>query len=68
MMAVLPTPTTIITAADDPIVPIVDFFQFYDLTPYLKVYVQPYGGHVGFIDFFPFQHWVCKAALAILEG
>jgi predicted alpha/beta-fold hydrolase len=68
MMAVLRTPTTIITAADDPIVPIGDFFQFYDLTPYLKIQVQPYGGHVGFIDFFPFQQWVCKAALAILES
>ena len=68
MMAVLRTSTTIITAADDPIVPIGDFFQFYDLTPYLKIQVQPYGGHVGFIDFFPFQQWVCKAALAILES
>ncbi len=68
MMAALHSPTTIITAADDPIVPVVDFYAYAGLSPYLQLYIQPYGGHVGFIELFPFHHWACKAVLAILES
>jgi predicted alpha/beta-fold hydrolase len=44
-------PTTIITAADDPIIPATDFDQLPD-NPCLRVIVHQYGGHNGFID-----HW-----------
>ena len=44
-------PTTIITAADDPIIPAADFDQLPD-NPSLKVIVHKFGGHNGFID-----HW-----------
>jgi len=67
MMATLQTPVTIITAVDDPVVPVSDFDAFRNLTPYLQLYIQPYGGHVGFIDLFPFRRWVGQAALAVLE-
>jgi predicted alpha/beta-fold hydrolase len=67
MLAALQTPLTFITAADDPIVPVSDFLPFRNLTPYLQIYIQPYGGHVGFIDLFPFQRWIGQAALAILQ-
>ena len=68
MMLALRSPTTLIPAVDDPIVPIKEFRPFSDLTSQLKVYVQPYGGHVGFIDIFPVRHWICEAVLAILAS
>jgi uncharacterized protein len=67
MLATLQTPVTIITAVDDPVVPVSDFDAFRSLTPYLQLSIQPYGGHVGFIDLFPFRRWVGQAALAVLE-
>jgi hypothetical protein len=67
MLADLGTPVTIITAADDPVVPVSDFYPFFNLSPYLQVYIQPYGGHVGFIDLFPVRRWIGQAVLAILE-
>lgn len=68
MMATLRSPVTIIAAADDPVVPVADFDPFFNLTPYLQLYVQPYGGHVGFIDIFPFRYWSSQAILTILEN
>jgi predicted alpha/beta-fold hydrolase len=68
MLATLRTPLTFITAADDPIVPVADFYPFHNLTPYLQIYIQPYGGHAGFIDLFPFRRWIGQAALEILDG
>ena len=67
MMADLKSPVTIITAADDPIVPIADIEPFYNVSPYLNISIQPYGGHVGFIDIFPYRHWLNEAIVAILE-
>jgi predicted alpha/beta-fold hydrolase len=67
MLATLQTPLTFITAADDPIVPVSDFSPFHNLTAYLQIYIQPYGGHVGFIDLFPFRRWIAQAALAVLQ-
>jgi predicted alpha/beta-fold hydrolase len=48
--------TTVITAADDPIIPISDF---YDLVPneHLTLLVQTHGGHNGFINKFNLQSW-----------
>ena len=68
MMADLNNPITIITAVDDPVVPVADFYPFRDLTPHLRVHIQPYGGHVGFVDILPFRLWSCEATLSILES
>ncbi len=68
MMRNLRSPATIITAADDPVVPVADFYPFHNLSPRLQVYIQPYGGHVGFIDIFPYRRWISEAALTILEN
>ena len=68
MMAALRSPTTIITAADDPIVPVEDFHRLSGVSSYLQLHIQPYGGHVGFIELFPFQHWLCEAVQTILES
>jgi predicted alpha/beta-fold hydrolase len=49
-------PATVITAADDPIIPVNDF---YDLLPnsYVDLIIHPHGGHNGFITGYTFQSW-----------
>ncbi len=47
---------TIIAAEDDPIVPIHDIYGLKE-NRYLQLSIQKYGGHCGFIDFFPFRRW-----------
>lgn len=48
-------PTTIITSANDPIIAVEDFHAFAD-HPLLDLQIHPSGGHVGFVDLFPFRH------------
>jgi predicted alpha/beta-fold hydrolase len=52
----LPVPTTIITAADDPIIPVEDFYGL-KLNPLTKLVVHTHGGHNGFIDGFFLKSW-----------
>jgi predicted alpha/beta-fold hydrolase len=49
-------PTTIVTAEDDPIIPVKDF---YDLEPgeHIRLLIHPHGGHNGFITGFKLQSW-----------
>jgi predicted alpha/beta-fold hydrolase len=49
-------PTTIIVAADDPIIPIEDFknLEINDLT---NLVIQPYGGHNGFLTNWSLESW-----------
>ncbi len=68
MLSTLQTPVSLISAVDDPVVPVATLHPFARLTPYVQLYLQPYGGHVGFIDLFPFRRWVAEAALSILAG
>ncbi|MEW6079248.1 MAG: alpha/beta fold hydrolase [Thermodesulfobacteriota bacterium] len=49
-------PTTIITAGDDPIIPVEDFYEC-GLNDMTRLIVQPYGGHNGFIERFPSPCW-----------
>lgn len=57
--------TTIITAADDPVIPIVDF---YGLPPHplLDVQIHRFGGHVGWVDIRPIQHYLPRILLDAL--
>ena len=68
MMAELQSSVTIITAADDPVVPVEDFDALGSVSPYLNLSIQPYGGHVGFIDIFPYRHWINRTVSTILEN
>ncbi len=54
-LAQLTVRSTIITAKNDPVIPVVDF---YTLTPHplLDVQIHPTGGHCGFIDAPPVRH------------
>jgi hypothetical protein len=41
-------PTLIVTAADDPIIP-VNMFSRYDMSPQVKLHVTEHGGHLGWV-------------------
>ncbi len=51
----LAIPTTIITSTNDPIISVEDFYEFAQ-SPYLDVQIHPSGGHVGYVELFPFRH------------
>jgi predicted alpha/beta-fold hydrolase len=68
MMATVSSPVTMITAADDPVVPVTDFYPFGKVSPHVQVQIQPYGGHVGFIDLFPFRYWTSEVIRSTLEN
>jgi predicted alpha/beta-fold hydrolase len=61
----LTIPVTIIASEDDPIVPVADLFEL-KKNKYLQVLIQKYGGHCGFINFFPFTCWSEKKMADIL--
>lgn len=67
MMRSLSSPVTILAAADDPVAPSEDFEPLYGVSPHLRVSMQPWGGHVGFIDVFPFRSWLHEFVQMILE-
>jgi predicted alpha/beta-fold hydrolase len=50
------TPTTIITAEDDPIIPVEDFYDL-KLNKYTQLVVHSHGGHNGFITGFKLRSW-----------
>jgi predicted alpha/beta-fold hydrolase len=50
------TPTTIITAEDDPIIPIEDFYDL-KLNKNIQLVIHPHGGHNGFITGFKLRSW-----------
>ena len=68
MLADLTSPVTILTAADDPIVPVADFHALADVSPHLTLDIQSYGGHVGFVDLFPFRTWITEYVDRVLGG
>ena len=47
-LAPLKVPSTILTAADDPVVPVGDFEDLPD-NPNLELIISPWGGHCGFL-------------------
>ncbi len=61
----LTVPTTIIATADDTVIPVVDL-QALPPHPLLDLQIYPVGGHVGFVDLFPFKHCLPDLLLAAL--
>lgn len=64
-LAGLKVPTTIITAANDNVIPVADF---YGLAPNanLQIQIHPTGGHVGFLDISsPLRH--CLPEMVLVE-
>ena len=66
-MRLLKVSTTIITSKDDPIVGVDDFKALANVSPYLSLRIQRYGGHMGYIDLFPFRRWLAEAIPAVLS-
>jgi len=56
VFAGLTVPTTIMISRDDPVIPIEDFYEL-ETHPQLRISVQSYGGHCGFIDMPAFTCW-----------
>ena len=55
----LPVATTILTAADDPIIPVDDFYHL-KLNHRTRLIIHNYGGHNGFIDGYSLKSWYEK--------
>ena len=64
-LANLTVPAAVITAADDPVVPVVDFYALAP-HPLLDIQVHPHGGHCGFIDAPPLRFLMPEMILAEL--
>lgn len=47
-LVALDVPATILTSADDPVVPVSDFYELPD-NPKLELIISKYGGHCGFL-------------------
>ena len=65
-LADLAVDSTIITAEDDPIIPVEDFHQL-EINHGTNLIIHAYGGHNGFIDGFFFKSWY-EQQLANLFG
>lgn len=64
-LANLTVRATLITAADDPVVPVVDFYALAP-HPLLDIQIHPTGGHCGFIDAPPLRFHMPEMILAEL--
>jgi predicted alpha/beta-fold hydrolase len=63
----LEIPVSIITSADDPVVPVDDFNRL-KTNVHLKLYIHDYGGHCGFFESFPSPCWYEEKAYKIFES
>jgi len=59
-------PATVIMAADDPIIPVEDFYRL-KTNDRTTMAIQPYGGHNGFIDGLYLQGWYEQRMLMIFD-
>jgi uncharacterized protein len=65
-LAQLTVATTIITAENDPVIPVADFYTL-PRHPLLKIQVHPTGGHCGFVDILPYRHAMPDLIMAELQ-
>jgi len=50
-------PTTIVTATDDPIIPVKNFYEL-TLNDHINLIIHQHGGHIGFIENYYLQSWI----------
>lgn len=62
LLARIPCPTWVLTAADDPIIPVRDFTVM-DGLPNLSLSVEQHGGHCGFVENWRLTPWVDRQLL-----
>jgi predicted alpha/beta-fold hydrolase len=65
-LATLAVPATIVTAADDPVIPVRDCAEI-QRPPCLALEIQPYGGHCGFIENLALRSWIDHRIESILS-
>jgi len=65
-LATLAVPASILTSADDPIIP-VDDFRALALPPHARLDIAPFGGHCGFLLGPNLESWAEHYVLARLE-
>jgi predicted alpha/beta-fold hydrolase len=63
----LTIPTTIITAKDDPIIPVEDFYDLHTSNT-TRLIVQPYGGHNGFLEGWRLNGWYEQVMVEAFEN
>lgn len=63
----LRVPATLITAEDDPIVPVADF-RHVQSNPNLTVTITRHGGHCGFVENWRLNNWAEQRVLELLTG
>jgi hypothetical protein len=51
-------PMTILTAEDDPVIPVSSFNELKNINPLLKLHITHHGGHVGYIYNFRGDSWL----------
>ncbi|HHF7344478.1 TPA: YheT family hydrolase [Legionella feeleii] len=51
-------PMTILTAEDDPVIPIRGFNELKNINPLLELHITRHGGHVGYINNFRGDSWL----------
>jgi predicted alpha/beta-fold hydrolase len=66
-LAHLTVPTTIVTAQDDPIIPVEDFYNL-KLNAMTNLIVHRYGGHNGFLESASGRAWYEKKIMEICSG
>jgi predicted alpha/beta-fold hydrolase len=62
----VPVPTTIITAKDDPIIPVDDFYEL-KLNSLIDLIIHRYGGHNGFLENLSGRAWYEQKMLEIFK-
>ena len=65
-LATLDVPATILTAEDDPIIPVADFRKL-ELAPQTDLVIVPYGGHCGFIRDASLRSWAEDFIVEMLD-
>jgi len=66
MLRNISVPTTIITAEDDPIIPIEDFHRL-ELNHLTRLVIHRYGGHNGFIESFRLNSWYERRMVVLFD-
>lgn len=65
-LAGLTVSTTIVTAADDPVISVEDFRELTP-SPQLELKIEQFGGHVGFVDLWPLRYLLPEMILTELR-
>jgi predicted alpha/beta-fold hydrolase len=65
-LAALAVPANILTAADDPVIPVASFREL-KLAPTSELTIVPHGGHCGFIRDFSLRSWAEDFILAQMQ-